>query len=186
MKLFAALIAQSRAIVALSVLVGLLSGICNSFLIALIASGLGESLSSDGRLIWTFVGICLVFPITRFFSEFLLIRLGQYTLLELRIQLGRRILSTPLRRLEEIGGPRLMASLTDDVMAISGALVVIPIFCINLAVVAGCLIYLGWLSTTVLLTVCAAIALGTSFYQLMVRLAMKWLGAMRQKQNELF
>jgi putative ATP-binding cassette transporter len=115
-----------------------------------------------------------------------LIRLGQGALLELRMRLCRQILATPLRRLEEFGAPRLMSSLTDDIPTITNALLAIPLICINVAVVIGGLIYLGWLSWWVLLLVLGFMAIGIATYQLAVIKAIRFMYAAREHTEKLF
>lgn len=83
---------------------------------------------------------------SRFISELCLIRLSQKVIFDTRLLLCHRILASPLRCLEELGTSRLLATLTDDVQAISDAVAFIPSLCIAGAVVIGCLFYLIYLS----------------------------------------
>ena len=89
---------------------------------------------------------------------------------KMRMQLAHQIISTPLRRLEEFGGHRLLAVLTDDVNTISNSLLCIPHILINSAILVGCLLYLAWLSPTVLLALLAFMAVGFVSYRLPDRL----------------
>jgi putative ATP-binding cassette transporter len=76
------------------------------------------------------------------------------------MQISRKILAVPLAHIEELGAPRLMSILTGDIPTITSVVTVVPILCINLAVLAGGLVYLGWLSWQVLLVVIGFIAVG--------------------------
>ena len=125
-----------------------MSGAGGVGLIALIQASLGRGDASISRLAWAFVGLCGVALLTRIVSQALLIRLSQGTVFRLHEQLSRQILATPLRTLEEIGSPRLLASLTDDVLGIANALAGLPVLGINVVIVVCCLVYLGWLSLT--------------------------------------
>ncbi len=186
MKLFLFFIHYSRRIAILAILAGIISGVSSTGMLAVINASLRGNGPSAGKLIWAFVALCLLLPLARFTSESLLIRLGQDALLELRMRLCRQILATPLRRLEEFGAPRLMSSLTDDVPTITNALLTIPLICINVAVVIGGLIYLGWLSSWVLLLVLAFMAVGIATYQLAVIKAIRFFNAAREHTDALF
>jgi putative ATP-binding cassette transporter len=100
--------------------------------------------------------------------------------------LSRRILSAPLRRLEELGAPRLLATLTDDVPVIANALVSIPLLFMNIVIVAGCLTYLGWLSWWVLLGVLGFMACGVIVYQVLMKKALRYLMLGRRQWDDLF
>jgi putative ATP-binding cassette transporter len=115
-----------------------------------------------------------------------LVHLGQQSVLDLRMQLSRRILALPLRQQEEIGPHRLTVALTDDVNSITNAIIFIPILCINIAVVVGCLVYLGLLSWTVLLAVLGSIIVGIISYQLPVVKAMRSFRLAREAEDKLF
>jgi putative pyoverdin transport system ATP-binding/permease protein len=91
-----------------------------------------------------------------------------------------------LRRLEEAGSPRLMAALTGDAAAISGALLGVPIMCINLATIITCLIYIGFLSWQLLLSLVAFMLISTFSYQLTMRKAMRYLRLAREEADTLF
>ncbi|MET0622645.1 MAG: cyclic peptide export ABC transporter [Pyrinomonadaceae bacterium] len=185
MKLFSFLIRYSRRTAVLAILGGAVSGASSTGMLAVINSAVQLSGESRQSLVWAFVGLCVLLPLARMLSETLLVRLGQDALLRLRMQLSRQILASPLRRLEEIGAPRLLAALTDDVPVITNALLTVPIICINVAVFVGGLVYLGWLSWQVLLAALGFIALGVAGYQLAVVRAMAYLRRAREHTDAL-
>jgi len=177
---------QSRGILALIVITGAVSGISNALLLALISSVLTNLARPTSALIWGFVGMCLLLPTSRFISESLLTRLTANTVSNLRMQLSRRILFAPLKRLEELGTHRLLATLTDDIPSITGALIAIPVLCINIAVVIASLIYMAWLSPLVLLILLTFMAIGVLSYQLPVLKALGYIKHSREHANALF
>ena len=65
--------------------------------------------------------------------------------------MGRRLLGVPMPRLEAIGMPRMLVTLTEDVSVIALAVHSLPGLAINLAILLGCAVYLGWLSWAVFL-----------------------------------
>jgi len=185
MKLFTFLIRYSRRTAVLAILAGAVSGASSTGMLAVINAAVQRAGASRTALAWAFVGLCLLLPLARLLSETLLVRLGQDALLRLRMQLSRQILASPLRRLEEIGAPRLLAALTDDVPVITNALLTIPTICINVAVFVGGLVYLGWLSWQVLLAALGFIALGVAGYQLAVFRAVAYLRRARAHTDAL-
>src|SRR5205807_7420279 len=68
---------------------------------------------------------------------------------------------------------------------IANAFVGLPILCINLVVVACCLLYVGWLSPAALLAVLLFLALGVGSYQLLVGRALRHLQAARLEHDTL-
>ena len=186
MKLLRFILANSRLLVALSVVSGIITGLGSAALIAVIHNVLSNDASSREALILTYVGLCLLILFARYMSSVVLIRFSQRVTTDLRIQMSRRILAAPLRQLEEIGPPRLLAALIDDVTVISNAVVNLPVVSIHIAVLAGCLVYLGLLSWVVLLTILLFIALGVISYQIPLKRAQGMLRSARETQNELF
>ena len=186
MELIRFVVRYSRRTAVLAILAGIIGGACNTALLAVITSSLRDPVNAArSYLVWVFIGLCIVLPLMRFFSEYLLLRLGQDALFEVRLQLSRQILASPLRRLEELGPGRLLATLTDDVPVITNALLNIPIISINLAIVVCSLVYLGWLSPLVFLGVLIFMILGVAAYQLPVAKAAVYLRRARDHMDVL-
>jgi putative pyoverdin transport system ATP-binding/permease protein len=137
--------------VAAAIVVGMISGFASAFMISIISSQLTGNALPTSQFALYFVGILIVVIGLDLASDWLLIRLAARTSYELGIHLADQFLATPLRRLEQIGSPRLLAALTEDVSAISMALNTIPTLSISLSIVVGCLAYLAWLSPMAIL-----------------------------------
>jgi len=174
---------HSRKAMIFSLFAGILSGASNAALLAVINSVLKGSGTHTGTVIWIFMALCLVLPVSRFVSELLLNKLGQGALYSLRMELCSQILSAPLRHLEQISAARLIAALTEDVPNITNAILVMPLFCINMAVVIGCLIYMSWLSWVLLMVVMVFMAIGIVTYQLPIIKAQKVFRLARQDSD---
>lgn len=159
----------SRRVLAGVMAAGLLSGIANVALLAVITSVITMHGTRTPRLAWGFAALCVVLPVSRFVSQFQLLRLTQKSLLDLRLELCGRLLAAPLRRLEELGPHRILATLTDDVGVIVTALVNLPSLLINGSLVIGCLVYLGLLSPSGLLLLAGFMVAGVASYWLPVR-----------------
>jgi len=185
MKVLFFLLKRSRSIAMLALIAGIISGVSNTGLLAVINGALRGNETSNSTLALAFVGLCLFLPLARYTSEILLSRLGQGTLFDLRMNLSSQILGVPLRQLEQLGAPRLLASLTEDIPVVTNAMLIIPNICMNGAVVIVGLIYLGWLSGPVLLAVLAFLVIGIATYQLPVLRAVRYLRAARQDADKL-
>lgn len=184
MRLVSVLLAASWRMVAVAAVAALLGGAASAGLVAASNAALHERPAP--WLAWAFAGLCVVLLVSRTVSRVLLVRLAQDAVVDLRLRLTRRILAAPLRQLEEIGPPRLTATLTDDVLAISDALPSLPILGTNMATVAACLAYLGWLSWQGLVAVVLVLAVGTAGYRLVVRRALRAFARAREEQDALF
>src|SRR5215211_7859086 len=134
-------------------LVSLMSGACNAGLIAMVNHVLHHPAAPTLLLIAGFVALGLGKVITGFISQVLLTRFSQGAIAELRQDLVRKILGVPLRHLEDMGTPRLMVALTEDILNVTQALLAIPIITVNLAVLAAGAAYLGWLSWKMLVVI---------------------------------
>lgn len=167
-------------------LAGVVAGVSNSAMLGLINSALNSGRAPATRLAWYFVGLCVLMLSSRVASESLLLRLSQGAVFELRMELSRRILAAPLRRLEELGAPRLLAALTDDVPVIANALTAVSLLCMNLAVIVSILVYMGWLSPVLLLCILSFMALGVAAYQLALRRGMREMARVRGHLDTLF
>jgi putative ATP-binding cassette transporter len=185
MSLLRFLLRYSRLVTIAAIVAGLLSGASSTMLLALINASLTLHGLSRSTLAWIFLGFCLLVPVSRLVSELLLVHLSQGTVLDLRVRLSRRILGVPLQSLEELGPHRLLNLLTEDVPAISNVVILIPVVCINASLLLGCLIYLGFLSWKVLLTVLLFIVLGIVMYQWPVSRAMGHFHAGREENDRL-
>ena len=186
MNVIRCLLTASWRLVALAGLAGLVSGLVGAALIAVIHATLSRPETSTAVWAWSFAGLCLLMFVSRVVSEVVLVRLGQATIAALRLQLSRHILTAPLRHLEELGTHRLLATLTDDVAAIGVAFVQLPMLGINAAMVAGCLVYLGWLSWPVLVSVIGVMGLGVVGFQVQQTKALRALRMARETNDRLF
>ena len=179
-------IRYARPVLVLVIAAGLVSGVINTGLIVLINRALtsqGLSLTTVG---WGFLALCVGLPLFRFVSQSALAWITQKSLFHLRVRWCRRILSTPLRQLEELGPQRLLASLTNDLGAITEALSALPLVLMHFAVVATCLVYLGWLSPVLLLALLGFMVVGIVTYQIPILSAIRYQRQARERWDVLF
>src|SRR6202022_1639398 len=97
-----------------------------------------------------FTLLCATILICRAISQIVLVHLAQRGMFELIEQLSRTIIRIPLQRIEDMGQPRLIAALTDDVAIVTSGLTAIPSTALAVTIVVGSFIYLGWLSLVAL------------------------------------
>ncbi len=186
MNVLGFLVRRSFRLVAFAIGAGVVSGLAGAGVIAL----LHAATSAQGRpaptLVWSFLGLCALSVLSKGISEVLLTQLGQTAIAEVRLELSRQILEAPLRRIEELGGHRLLATLNDDASVIAQAFVYLPLVCVNGATVVGCLVYLGWVSRAALVVVLAALVIGTALFTAHQRRAIHFFTRARETSDALF
>ncbi len=178
------LIRASSVRVGLAIAAGLLGGACSAGLIAFINRAIAQG--SPQSLIAPFAALVVLTLLFSGLSQFLLIDLSQDSVYQLRMKLSERILSAPLQQLERLGPSQLLAMLTKDVQSISNTVSVIPMLCVDIAVIGGCLIYLAQLSGWVFLAVVVFLAMAISLVQVLLAAAYRYLYLARQEVDRLF
>ncbi|MBW4659187.1 MAG: cyclic peptide export ABC transporter [Drouetiella hepatica Uher 2000/2452] len=187
MSLVTFLLQSSWQMMTIAALTGFVSGISSAGLIALISYAISHPLStSTPMLLLGFLGLAAIALLTSIVSQVVLVRLSHHAVFHLRMRLIRQILASELTDLERIGNPRLLAALTEDVRAITSAVFVLPLLCIDLAIVVGCLIYITWLSWTALLLVFALMGAAVMSCIRLLRQGEKLLALAREEEDYLF
>lgn len=179
-------IRHARPALVLVIAAGLVSGVINTGLIVLINRALADQGLSLTTVGWGFLALCIGLPLFRFVSQSALAWITQKSLFHLRVRWCRRILSTPLRQLEELGPQRLLASLTNDLGAITEALSALPLVLMHIAVIVTCLVYLGWLSPVLLLALLGFMVVGIVTYQIPILRAIHYQRQARERWDHLF
>lgn len=179
--------AGARRLLGLSIAIGVVAGLASVGLLALVHRALeGLEVPSFASAGLIFAVLCGLVTLARVGSLASLSLLGQGLVKELRIELSRRILSTPLPRLEELGSHRLLATLTDDVNSLTQALVIVPALTINGTVVAASLSYLAWLNVQIFFMLLGLVAIGVVSYRLPAVYGIRRFRKAREEQDELF
>jgi putative ATP-binding cassette transporter len=184
MNLIWLLLRASWLQVAIAIFTGLVSGGTTARLIALINSTIAGNFTEN--LVWYFATLTFIILINSIISQVLLINLSQDAVYRLRLRLSQGILSSPLRHLEELGASRLLATLTEDVATLSSTVYAIPFICVDIAIIGGCLLYLGSLSITVFVFTVGFIMMGIGSIQLLINRAANFLNLAREEQDRLF
>lgn len=179
-------IRHSRSLIVLAIVSSLLAGAGYTMLIALIRSALSDGLLIQSNLIWMFVAFCLAIPVCGFASQLALLYLSSKAAYELRVQLSRQILSAPLRQLEQLGNHRLLATISEDIGNVIELVTVLPQILTQLAMMLGCLAYLGWLSWKLLLIMLGFMGIGLLTHQLPLMKAFRYFRLLREQWDEMF
>lgn len=170
----------------LAVVAGLISGLSNASLLAMI----NHSLNLPPVHGWLAPGIqfallaCLMLA-TRVISQTTFMYLGQKVKARLRSELTHRVSETRWLQLERSGMARTISVLTQDLDTLVVFFVNLPNLFIYSAVILGCLIYLATLSLSVLGLALLAIALGTLGYQTAHGRALGLLRQSRRREDTL-
>lgn len=168
MKFIFTFLRESKTLVVASIIAAFLSGVTSTAVIVLIQALLeGEATSSRELNILTFAGLCVLVILFQAISEYVLLRLSEGAVYDLRLKMSRRILATPLRKLEELGANRVLATITGDVMNVAQAVTLSPLLCMNLAIIFACLGYLAWLNWQIFIGFIIVFGISLKLYQLM-------------------
>jgi len=178
------LLRNSHGTLIVSSVVGVIAGASGATLMALITSKLANTANSANSF-QRFITLAIVALVASTISGLLSTYISQQTGFDMRMRMCRRILATPLRNVEAAGAHKILAALTQDTPAITGAFLRIPQLCTSAAVVIGCLIYLGWLSFSLLLALMVFLAIAIIGYVLPANKAMKYLRRGREEWDAL-
>ena len=187
LKLLRLLSRTSRWGAVSAALAGVLSGVTGAGLIAVVNEAIDPgSRFSRPTLLVAFLALFAAVPLSRLLSDFLLVRLGQKAVYHMRVLLSERILAAPLRRLETLGNHRLLATLTDDILAITVSIAELPTLFVNLTLIVACTAYIGWISLVLLAVFAGSLTLGVVTYRLAMTGGVTGFRRAREKYDELY
>jgi putative ATP-binding cassette transporter len=158
MELMRFLLRSSPALLLAVVSASVISGGLGGALIALVNRALALHGVRTWTLILAFVAVIAGRLIAQFIAGVLLMRVAQETLHALTRRLCNQVLRTAYDRVEAMGAPTILATLTDDVGVLTAAMLALPTLVTSLAMLVGCSIYIACLSWTVF-AACAGVVL---------------------------
>ena len=164
MRLLATLLLVSKARLATTIVAGVISGVSTTALIVIVNRMIHQGGVCSNRMVSCFVFLCAVRLMAGLMSHALLVRLSQDAVYDLRLGICREVIATPLRHLEKLGLTRLNSVFCDDLLQVAGALVNLPYMFVNIVILLGCFIYLGWLSVAALAWMTPCVAVGALMY----------------------
>ncbi|MBS0172291.1 MAG: cyclic peptide export ABC transporter [Nitrospira sp.] len=180
------LLRDARAMMVLMVLTGLLAGLSSVGLLAVINKLInGAGTTSDGFAL-AFIGLALLKVSSNYLSQLLLVTFAQKTILKLGMDLCWKVVRAPYRTLERRGPHEILATLTDDTNAMAWAVNGLPGLAINVAILAGCSLYLAWLSWQAFVGVVILAVLGLLGYRRLYNRVLHSSLAVRDAKGVLF
>jgi putative ATP-binding cassette transporter len=196
-KLFNILIDEAPLKVVLSLLLGILTGIGYALLIPLVMSSLETSADfpalnkgnvwffsfevSHFRFAALFFLSCIVIIVARTYSQLLLSWVAIDATSQLRRKYYDTILRAPLEKLEKVGSPRLIASITTDVKTVIQGAQHLPDLLISAVTALGMLLFLMYLNTNLFWFVCKAIVFAVITFQIPLLLGSRFFRHARYK-----
>lgn len=165
LKFLSGLFREHRAILALILVAGALSGLFSAGIVAAINALLHPHFSYPLVLLAVgFVGLVSGKIVSNVLSQLWLVQFAQDAIVEMTLGLCRKLLQTSLRKIEQLGGARIFMTLTDDVGSVVWAVQCVPSLMMNAAMIAGCGLYLFWLSPAASIAVVMASLIGAGGY----------------------
>lgn len=171
MKLIRLLLKNSWRAVALSTLTGILGGGSTAGLVAAINFTLQRLDQIPHWLPWVFLGLCLMLLVSGAYSQIYIAKLSQDIIYQLRLKMAQSVLDCPLQHLEQLGAPKLLATLTEDIGQIANASAFTAQLSLNLAWLLGSLLYLCWLSPSLFVMLLIFMVVSIAIYLKLLDLA---------------
>jgi len=157
MRIFRFLFSYSPKFIFLATAIGIIGGLASTAVLAIINTHLRE-VTTGARDILKFFILCLIILLSNMAARVCIAGLSQWSSFDLRLQLGRKWIGTPLIELERKGSDRMMAAITTDVNRLAESMHVLPGMCLDLTVIVTCLGYLAYLSWWMLVVMVGFIA----------------------------
>ena len=186
MTIFRELFRRSRGHIILSVAASLLNAAGTMILLAWITRIIDSGSRLDATDWWYCVGLLAAILISGVVSQITMTRIGGVIVYDMQILMAKRLLNTPLERLERIGRPRVYATWTNDIHAVSNAFISYHRLIFNGAMITGGIVYLAYLSQLYLLAILGFLLLGVSVCQWFVRRMNFYMRALRDDQDCLY
>jgi len=184
MQLIAYLSRKSWKSLTFATVAGLASGLSGAALAALIGDAVAGHVREHAA-VW-FFGLCLLVVAAKCASAVSLIRLAQSVTLQMRIDLSRRLLTTPYSRLTEIGKPQLLAIVTNDIMSFTQVFQNLPLAFSDGILIVMCLGYMAWLSWQLFVLLVIILLVGVVLYHLAEGIPLRTMRQMRQQVDVLY
>lgn len=177
-----------------SIALGLLAGLCYSFIMPFLLQGIGYSgvvdagrdstawLRSHAGIVYAL--LCLTIFIAKAGSLISITICVKDLTADLRIDLCRKINQVGVRDIEKLGMARITNVLVEDIGAVGFAAVCQPMIGVQIVTVTGMLCYLAWLDWRVFLCVVAAIGVGFFVHRWPLRAAFRYFGQSRELRDQ--
>lgn len=172
-------------LVVLSTVLGIVSGLSVTGLLATINSAMSQPGGPDVDTAWLFAGLCVLTLACSTGSNLMTNQVGQRVVANLRRELAAKVLVAPIEQLERYRSHRLIPVLLNDVTTISNFALSVAPMVIAFTVTLGCLSYLALLSWQILLLTVATVVVGTGAQFLAHKAGMRSILVARDGEDEL-
>ncbi|MDA0573815.1 cyclic peptide export ABC transporter [Burkholderia gladioli] len=171
---------QSPRGFAVATLASLAGGLASTGMVAAVSG----SVTTDGRRLalhgLAFLALCALSLAARSWSEIVVLDVAQSITQRLRLSLSRKLLATPLEKLQRLGKSDLLVILTHDIDTFSQASRLLPAILGDAVIIAACLGYLAWQSWPVFAIMVLSIAVGLAGYRFAERAPLARLREVRE------
>lgn len=168
------------------ILLSLISAALGIGLIAFISKRLIETPDLSLSVLPEFLGLLLALMAVTLASQLALTTLGHHFVYRLRSELMKRIMDTPVARVEQLGGATLLAGLTSDIRNITIAFVRLPELVQGVILTVGSVSYLGWLSPRMLSVTAVWVMVTIGGGYILVSRVYKHLAVLREVEDSLY
>lgn len=171
--------------VLLSTVLGIVSGLSVTALLAIINRAMNLPGGPTADLVWIFAGLCVLTLACSSLSSLATNYVGQHVVANLRRELTAKVLVAPIEQLERFRSHRLIPVLLNDVNTISMFALSFAPMVIAFTVTLGCLSYLALLSWQILALTVLTVVLGTGAQYLAHSLGLRDIQNARNTEDEL-
>ena len=147
-KLILSLLKDDSAKFFFAMCLSALSAVAGVSVIAFINKAISQLSSDSSFPIVLFFALILALFGLSYVSQSLITALGHRVVYELRLSISRRLMNTSVERIDQLGQPTILATLTKDIAAISQAFNSLPFVVFGASIVLFTYGYLFWLSAT--------------------------------------
>ncbi len=186
MKLLSLLFRENRLALLGIGLLSLLSALLSVGVIAYVNTRLIADSDDLSQALLGFGVLLLALLICATAAQVALHRVGHRFVYRMRRALVKRVLDTDIERLEQIGGARILASLSTDIRNITIAFVGLPETLYGLALTVAAFAYLAWLSPVLFITTLGWLSVTFFIGWLLVSRVHRHIQRMRQAEDRLY
>lgn len=161
------------------------AGVSSAALVAVIGKAIAD-VGNAGSYAMAFVGLCLVYVLSKSSAELGLLRLTQGLVQHLRTTLGARVLATPQKQLQAIGSDGLHVILTRDIDTFTQAFQVMPAAFSSVVLIVAAMAYTAWQSWQVCLGLLGGLLISVGGYLLAERQPARKLAELREQTGGLY
>lgn len=166
------LLYRSRPLVVGALLSSLVHGVSGVWVLSIVNRALSGAHDERAGLGALFVAALVTMSLSQVAMFTLFELLSHRLLADLRQEIATETMRIELRRLEELGGDKVRAALSEHSVRVADFLGQMPSIATNAIVVAGCVVYMAWLSPVAVAWTAAVLAVGAAGYYAALRKAM--------------